>query len=54
MPKKPAKKSPTRKKPTKSFSAVLDATGLSQLKPIKPTRKAPAAPAKAKAKTRGK
>jgi hypothetical protein len=55
MPKKPAKKVASKKPRLKSFSTVLEATGLDQLKPIKPTRKAPAAaPVKTKVKAKVK
>ena len=55
MPTKTVKKATAKKPRLKSFSTVLQATGLDQLKPIKPTRKTPeAAPAKSKVKAKVK
>jgi hypothetical protein len=55
MPKKFTVKEANReRKEQKSFANVLEATGLSLLKPIKPTRKVTAAPAKAKVKPKPK
>jgi hypothetical protein len=46
MPKKPAKKvvkrTPRKDASQVAMSVVLQATGLSELKPVKPTRKSPA------------
>jgi hypothetical protein len=55
MPKKFTVKEANReRKEQESFANVLEATGLSLLKPIKPVRKAKAAPAKAKPKVKAK
>ncbi len=52
MPKKPAKKAVKPAKRTdagqKALSIALQATGLSELKPVKPSRKTPAKTAKRK------